>query len=271
MKKLIIASVAAILALTACVKDIVYPYATFSKLENTIAYDETEAVTVTVNVSALVNIEAINLVYTVNDGEPVSVEMHPQGKGYFATIPAQAMDAVVNYYIEAITANATSTSAIASYTVGVIPIDFSGLKINELNGNDKFIELVNTGSSDIIMKGVTIVKDASKTTWTGTEDVVVKAGKFLLLYSSDVVVAGGAQEGYPAELVFDGGLSAKKAVRIQLMDPKGNTLDDFNLVNLLISPAPASYGRNANGNWYYQVATPNAKNTDGTDLVFAEN
>lgn len=268
MKKLIIASVAAILALTACVKDIVYPYATFSKLENTIAYDETEAVTVTVNVSALVDINAINLVYTVNDGEPVSVEMHPQGKGYFATIPAQAMDAVVNYYIEAITANATSTSAIASYTVGVIPIDFSGLKINELNGNDKFIELVNTGSSDIIMKGVTIVKDASKTIWTGAEDVVVKAGKFLLLYSSDVVIAGGAQEGYPAELVFDGGLSAKKAVRIQLMDPKGNTLDDFNLVNLLISPAPASYGRNANGNWYYQVATPNAKNTDGTDVVF---
>ena len=268
MKKLIIASVAAILALTACVKDIVYPYATFSKLENTIAYDETEAVTVTVNVSALVDIKAINLVYTVNDGEPVSVEMHPQGKGYFATIPAQAMDAVVNYYIEAITANATSTSAIASYTVGVIPIDFSGLKINELNGNDKFIELVNTGSSDIIMKGVTIVKDASKTTWTGTEDVVVKAGKFLLLYSSDVVVAGGAQEGYPAELVFDGGLSAKKAVRIQLMDPKGNTLDDFNLVTLLKPQAPASYGRNADGNWYYQVATPNAKNTDGTDVVF---
>jgi hypothetical protein len=268
MKKLIIASVAAILALTACVKDIVYPYATFSKLENTIAYDETEAVTVTVNVSALVNIEAINLVYTVNDGEPVTVEMHPQGKGYFATIPAQAMDAVVNYYIEAITANATSTSAIASYTVGVIPIDFSGLKINELNGNDKFIELVNTGSSDIIMKGVTIVKDASKTIWTGTEDVVVKAGKYLLLYSDNVTGSGGAQEGYPTELVFSGGLSASKPVRVQLFDPKGNSLDDFNLLTLLKSKAPASYGCNADGKWYYQDATPGAKNIDGTDVVF---
>lgn len=270
MKKLIIASVAAILALTACVKDIVYPYATFSKLENTIAYDETEDVTVTVNVSALVDIQTINLVYTVNDGEPVSVEMHPLGKGFFGTIPAQAMDAVVNYYIEAITANATSTSAIASYTVGVIPIDFSGLKINELNGNDKFIELVNTGSKDIDVKGIYIEKDGA-VKWTGAAGTTIKAGKFLLLYSSDVVVAGGAQEGYPAELVFDGGLSAKKAVRVQLFDPKGNSLDDFNLVNLLISPAPASYGRNADDKWYYQGATPNAKNTDGTDLVFAEN
>ena len=268
MKKLIIASVAAILALTACVKDIVYPYATFSKLENTIAYDENDEVTVTVKVSALVDIQAINLVYTVNDGEPVTVEMHPQGKGYFATIPAQAMDAVVNYYIEAITANATSTSAIASYTVGVIPIDFSGLKINELNGNDKFIELVNTGSSDIIMKGVTIVKDASKTIWTGTEDVVVKAGKYLLLYSDNVTGSGGAQEGYPTELVFSGGLSASKPVRVQLFDPKGNSLDDFNLLTLLKSKAPASYGCNADGKWYYQDATPGAKNIDGTDVVF---
>lgn len=267
MKKLIIASVAILMALTACVKDGLYPYATLSGIENTIAYNETDAVTVTVKVSALMNVNEVNLVYTVNEGEPQTVAMTLDGKKYKATIPAQAMDAVVAYYIEAKTDDAVTTSAVATYTVGVIPIDFTPLKLSEINGNDKFIEIVNTGSKDIDMKGVYIQKDGA-TKWTAAEGTTLKAGKFLLLYSSDVTITGGAQEGYDATLVFEGGLSAKKAVRVQLFDPRGNSLDDFNLVNLLKTQAPASYGINADGKWYYQNATPGAKNTDGTDVVF---
>lgn len=267
MKKIIIASVAILMALTACVKDGLYPYATLSGIENTIAYNETDAVTVTVKVSALMNVNEVNLVYTVNEGEPQTVAMTLDGKKYKATIPAQAMDAVVAYYIEAKTDDAVTTSAVATYTVGVIPIDFAPLKLSEINGNDKFIEIVNTGSKDIDMKGVYIQKDGA-TKWTAAEGTTLKAGKFLLLYSSDVTITGGAQEGYDATLVFEGGLSAKKAVRVQLFDPRGNSLDDFNLVNLLKTQAPASYGINADGKWYYQNATPGAKNTDGTDVVF---
>ena len=267
MKKLIIASVAILMALTACVKDGVYPYASFSGLENTIAYNENDAVTVSVKASALMTINEINLVYTVNQGEPQVVAMTLDGKKYKGTIPAQAMDAVVEYYVEAKTDGAVSKSAVATYTVGVIPIDFTPLKLNEINGNDKFIEIVNTGSKDIEMKGVYIQKDGN-TKWTAAEGTTLKAGKFLLLYSSDVTATGGAHEGYAAELVFDGGLSAKKAVHVELFDPKGNSLSDFNLTNLLKSQAPASYGVNADGNWYYQDATPGAKNTDGTDVVF---
>lgn len=270
MKKLIIASVAILMALTACVKDGIYPYATISGLENTIAYDENDAVTVSVKASALLDITEVNLIYTVNDGEAQVLVMTLDGKKYKATIPAQAMDAVVKYFVEVKTAGAVSKSAEGSYTVGVIPIDFTPLKLNEINGNDKFIEIVNTGKEDIDLKGVTIMKDGSKTIWTAAAGVSIKAGKFLLLYSSDVTATGAAQEGYEPTLVFSGGLSAKKAVRIQLLDPKANTLDDFNLVTLLQKQAPASYGVNANGKWYYQDATPGAKNTDGTDVVFAE-
>jgi hypothetical protein len=189
------------------------------------------------------------------------------GKKYKATIPAQPMDTVVEFYIEAKTDDAVSKSAVTTYTVGVIPIDFTPLKLNEINGNAKFIELVNTGSKDINMKGVTIQKDGA-VKWTGSEATTLKAGAFLLLYSSDVTVTGGAQEGYAAELVFDGGLSAKKAVHVELFDPKGNSLSDFNLTTLLKAQAPASYGVNADGKWYYQDATPGAKNVDGTDVVF---
>lgn len=268
MKKLIIASVAILMALTACVKDGIYPYATISGLENTIAYDENDAVTVSVKASALLDITEVNLIYSVNDGEAVTVAMNLDGKKYKGIIPAQAMDAVVKYYVEVKTADAVSKSAEGTYTVGVIPIDFNPLKLNEINGNDKFIEIVNTGKDDIDMKGVYIVKDGSKTIWTAAAGVSIKAGKFLLLYSSDVTASGKPQEGYDASLVFDGGLSAKKAVRVQLFDPKGNSLDDFNLTTLLKSQAPASYGLNDNGAWYYQDATPGAKNANGTDVVF---
>lgn len=267
MKKLIIASVAILMALTACVKDGLYPYTTFSSLENTIAYDENDDVTVTVKASALMTINEINLVYTLNQGEPKTVAMTLDGKKYKATIPAQPMDTVVEFYIEAKTDDAVSKSAVTTYTVGVIPIDFTPLKLNEINGNDKFIELVNTGSKDINMKGVTIQKDGA-VKWTGSDATTLKAGAFLLLYSSDVTVTGGAQEGYAAELTFSGGLSAKKAVHVELFDPKGNSLSDFNLTTLLKAQAPASYGVNADGKWYYQDATPGAKNADGTDVVF---
>ena len=113
------------------------------------------------------------------------------GKKYTAVIPKQAMDAVVTYYVEAKTADAVTTSAVATYTVGVIPIDFTPLKLNELNGNDKFIEVYNSGTKDIDMKGVYIEKDGA-VKWTAADGAVLKAGKFMLLYSSDVTVTGGA-------------------------------------------------------------------------------
>ena len=267
MKQLIIASLAVLMAFTACVKDDVYPYTSFSGMENTIAYNENDDVTVSVKASALTKINEINLIYSVDKAAPKTVAMTLDGKKYKGVIPAQAMDAVVEYYVEAKTDGAVSKSAVATYTVGVIPIDFTPLKLNEINGNDKFIELVNTGSKDINMKGVTIQKDGA-VKWTGSEATTLKAGAFLLLYSSDVTVTGGAQEGYAAELVFDGGLSAKKAVHVELFDPKGNSLSDFNLTTLLKAAAPASYGVNADGKWYYQDATPGAKNANGTDVVF---
>ena len=64
-------------------------------------------------------------------------------------------------------------------------------------------------------------------------------------------------------------LSAKKAVRVELKDPVGNGLDDFNLVTVA-KTAPASYSRvpDGSGNWFYTPATPGAKNsTDNSDPV----
>ena len=101
--------------------------------------------------------------------------------------------------------------------------------------------------------------------WTGAKDKHVLApGAWLVLYSSK---SEGAKTCH-VENVFSGGISAKKAVRVQILTPGGESIDDFNYATYSGTPAPASYGRNSgSGEWYYQTATPGAVNTDGTEVV----
>lgn len=266
MKKILF-SLAAFLCLTACVEDGMYPYAAVSNLANTIAYDETEAVTVTATATAFVDITEVNIIYKAGSAAEKSVKMTGSGSTYTGVIPAQPMNTEVKYRVEATTEAGTVASNTVSYTVGVIPIDFSPLKLNELNGNDKFIEIINTGKDAINLKGLHVLKD-TKDVWTGP-DRELAGGAVLLLYSEDVVIAGGAKEGYDEALVFTSGLSAKKAVRVELVDPKGGSLDDFNLVTC-VKPAAASYSRvpDGTGKWCHTAATPDAKNaTDNSDPV----
>ena len=171
------------------------------------------------------------------------------------------------------TANAESTTLVDGLADPEIdegdnettPIDYSGLVLNELNGNDKFIELYNKGTEAIALKGVYIEKDG-KNVWKAG-DITIEADAYLLLYSEDVIA-----EEHPdyegSGLVFSSGLSAKKAVRVQLFTPQGVSLDDFNLVDYS-TPASASYSRcpDGTGAWTYADATPGAANAESNDLV----
>ncbi|MBR4390706.1 MAG: lamin tail domain-containing protein [Bacteroidales bacterium] len=161
--------------------------------------------------------------------------------------------------------------AVPEFTVGAIAIDYSKIKLNELNGNDydevngndKFIELYNGGAERINLKGCAIYKDdGTDPVWVADAEVSIEAGGYLLLYSKK---AHGAT-GYASNLIFDSGLSESKPVRIQLMSPANAKLDDFNLVTC-VAPAQASYSRNADGGWYHAPATPGAANVDGTEAV----
>lgn len=145
------------------------------------------------------------------------------------------------------------------------PVGYGGLVLNELNGNDKFIELYNRGGEALSLKGVYIEKDG-KNVWAAG-DITLDAGDYLLLYSEDVIA-----EEHPeydgSGLVFASGLSAKKAVRVQLFTPSGVSIDDFNLVDYSTA-APASYSRypDGTGAWTYANATPNDANAQSNILV----
>ena len=271
MKKILFAAFALIVVMASCVKDPQYPGVTINNVTYTpTAVQADVPVTVTANITSFKAFEP-KLIYTVDEKEPVTVVMTSGTEKdiYTAEIPGYADDTKVSFYVEA-DGELIAKSAVMEYVVGAVAVDYSVLRLNELNGNDKFIEIYNAGSEAINMNGVMIYKYTDKLIWTGKPVVSVNPGEYVLLYSEDVVLDHLDID--TANYIFGSGLSAKKNVRIELKTPAGETFDDFNLVDIdqndpSMIPAPGSYSRNANGQWYYADATPGAANIDGTVQV----
>ena len=269
MKKILFAAIALIVVMASCVKDPMYPGVTISNVKYTPTSVQADVdVTVTATISSFKPCTA-TLFYTVDSADKVSVPMIEGTDELFsAMIPGQADGATVSFYIVA-EGELITTSPTMEYVVGAVAVDYSKLRLNELNGNDKFIEIYNAGAEAINMNGVMIYKDTEKLVWTGKSAVTVDAGAYLLLYSEDVV----AEHDIDTSLyMFHSGLSAKKNVRIELKTPAGESIDDFNLVDINQNgpeyiPYSGSYSRNADGQWYYAAATPGEANVDGEVAV----
>ena len=266
MKKIMFVALALLMGLASCVKDKQYPGITISNVSYTpTAVQEETPVTVTATITSFKEILEAKVVYTI-DEESLTLAMTKGADDlYSAVIPAYPDGTKVSFYVEADNIEVTAASPVMEYTVGAVAVDYSVLRLNELNGNDKFIEIYNAGAEAINLNGVYIEKDGAQN-WLGDNTVKIDAGAYLVLYSEDVVAD---HPDVPEALIFHSGLSAKKNVRIQLFTPAGVPIDDFNLTNIDANdpayiPAPASYSRNADGKWYYADATPGAANVDGT-------
>ncbi len=268
MKKIMFVALALLVGLASCIKDKQYPGVTISNVSYTpTAVQDNEDVTVTATITSF-NEFVAKMVYTV-DAKSFEVAMTPGAEKdvYTAVIPGQPNGTMVRFYVLA-EGTLVAQSPDMEYIVGAVAIDYSVLRLNELNGNDKFIEIYNTGAEAVNMNGVYIEKDGSQN-WLADNTVTIEAGGYLLLYSEDVQAD---MPDYPESLIFHSGLSAKKNVRIQLFTPAGESIDDFNLVDIdqndpAYIPAPGSYSRNADGSWYYADATPGAANVDGAVAV----
>ena len=157
----------------------------------------------------------------------------------------------------------------------------TGIVLNELSGADKFIELYNTTDAEISLEGVYVVKyDSSKdggksTTWTGAAGMKIAAKGYVVLESSDL--ADPAEDGDPnyayesANHVFNGGLSGKKNVFIELYSAADEKLSEFkrgeegagwNQVSGFNNDKTHSFSRvpNGTGEWAYAVPTKGAEN-----------
>ncbi len=144
--------------------------------------------------------------------------------------------------------------------------------LNELDGNNKFIEIYNPNDVEVSLEGYTIYKDAAKTVWTGAETIKVPAKGYLVLESEDLLADAEAEGGsytYESEAhVFGSGLSAKKSLLIELKDPDGELVDSFTRGSEPWNAAgyendtEHSFSRvpNATGDWAYADSTKGAEN-----------
>ncbi len=118
---------------------------------------------------------------------------------------------------------------------GVVLNELSGIKIDGVK--TKYIELYNTSDKEVSLEGMTLVKyDVGKeggksTTWTGAKGMKIAAKGFVVLESSDM--ADPLEDGDPdykfesENHIFQGGLSAKKNIWIELYGADGKVLDEF--------------------------------------------
>ena len=223
-------------------------------------------ISATVTTPETAPITTVVLKWKVNNGGMSNVSMSNKGNNvYSGTIPAQSEEGVtVNYTVLATNKNGTKEES-GSYVVSEIPLDYSKLVLNEINGNgipfDKYIELYNNSTRAIPLHGVTIFYNnfasEPKKTWTGT-DQVIQAGSFLLLKGAEETGALKTE------------LSATEGIVVEMFDPDENSIDFF-----AIGPddyRDNSYSRlpNGTGKWYltFSGGTPGTTNSGSyNDLI----
>lgn len=161
------------------------------------------------------------------------------------------------------------------------PVATAKVVFNELCGNkaydgQKFIELYNAGDAEVDLNGWTIRKYAADAVdvpgkynncWVAVEGIKIAAGGYLVL----------AADQPDPTLGFNAGLSAKKGVKFELVDPQGNVVDKFvrgeDVDPFGEEPLPenkeASYSRvpNGTGDFAYAVPTPGEANGESTGVI----
>ena len=164
----------------------------------------------------------------------------------------------------------------------------TGIVLNELDANNKFIEIYNTTDKEVSLEGVCLVKyDSTKeggksTTWTGAAGMKIAAKSWVYLESSDLAVkeeGGNPDYVYQSENhIFKGGLSPKKNVKLELYDAEGKLLDTFtrgeegkgwNQVSGFAENETNSFCRvpDGTGEWFYAAPTPGAANGEKTGEI----
>lgn len=149
--------------------------------------------------------------------------------------------------------------------------DYTVLRLNELNGNDKFIELYNASDTDMDIAGVYFTKD-DEDTFTAAAGTVVPAHGFLTVWSEKSDKAESTEN--PDFPIFEFGLSADKSVKIELFAPDGTSIDLFKNLSEALgetwgeddgmydSKDKGSFARDVDGtgDWYIMTATEGSSN-----------
>jgi len=224
---------------------------------------------------------SVVLKWTLNTTAQTNITMTNNSGTYSATIVKQAVGAEVAYTVSATNSEGGTANESGNYIVldaTAPPADYTKLKLNEISGvgtdDDKFYELINTGTEDINLAGCQIFYNANGSvggdipmgdgnlTWTGAADQIIEAGKLYTLLGRNK----------PGS--FTTGLTAGRNIRIIFKDPDGNVIDQFiraeDTGDYEITDKSYSRISDGTGPFYFTTPTPNVTNgtsTAGLKLV----
>ncbi|MDR1273522.1 MAG: lamin tail domain-containing protein [Odoribacteraceae bacterium] len=257
MKKIIALTCILAAGLTACVEDEVYvgPATITDVAHAPNAVTPDDDVVVTATITDLQGITSAKIQYKVGTGTLTAVAMTGTAPAYSGTIPRQADEAEVTFYVEAVNkAGITTKSPERTYTVGAIPTDYTQLVLNEIDGNSKAIEIFNAGAVAIPLEGVTLVKNNDDNPWwTGSAaSGSIEPGGYALVI----------QDNPDAAMSGRSGISPKQNLKFELKAPDGSSLgtflrgDEGSLSAGISDTAPNSYQRCPNGTGDWKQAPP---------------
>ncbi len=126
-------------------------------------------VVVSATITATKTISATKLIYTVNGGAPTTLNLTASGSTYSATIPKQALNAVVSYYIQA---DGDGSSTYAPTTAPATPASY---KVNAA-GAPTVSNVVLNPAVPLAGATVTVTATIAQTQGAGVGTVTLKYG-----------------------------------------------------------------------------------------------
>jgi hypothetical protein len=232
-----------------------------------------DTVTVSATITTTTSEITVVLQWTLDGVAQNDINMTHSENVYSATIPAQTVGAVVTYKISATNAiGETSVTVLQEYTVVSVPVDYSKLVLNEISGNNKFVEIYNSGDVDIPMQGVKLQRNdgpSGGSEWVGTASDFIPAKTYRLILFNSPSAGLTTNPAYTGWTVGSG-ISSGQILKVAIVDPTGNPIDVFIRGDV---PLPAwqttkdvtqdstnSYSRMDSTTWAYAAPTPGAVN-----------
>lgn len=238
------------IVLTSCVEDEVFEGPPSIANVTSTPQSPSEGVVVTVNakVTDLNGVSSVKLYYKVGAAAFQSVNMVPAGNIYTATIPGQAVGAVVSYYIEAnnvvgksIKSPANAPTTTGGYTVGAALIVMNEIHARGVVGDPDWIEIYNDSNGPVNIGGYKVydsgaVAPGVKPKMTIAAGTIIPAKGFFVIVVDDSATANPVGSNFG---ISSGG------EQLWLENANGVIIDTT--TNLDVTLATNSYGRKPDG------------------------
>ncbi len=260
---LILFSIAGYL-ITACVKDDIYvgPPTIENVTRNPLAPGATDNVTISANISDLKGIKSAKLYYRNSSTAEFAIIDMTAGTApsYSAVIPAQPLDTVVTYYIEAINVSnlkvlypANAPTSTQAYTVGAPAIVMNEIFSRGVVGNEDWVELYNSSNTAVDISGYKIYDSGGQ---SGSKPkMLIPNGTSIGAKGYYVITVDNATTANPEGSSF--GLSSS-GDEVWLESAAGFEIDHQVVPAMPI--ATTSYGRTTDGGSTWEILTTVTKN-----------